>query len=290
MKILTYFKQELELKGRSQKTVRSYTYHLFGFARYINKPLLEASVQDVREYILYNKLEKHLSPITCNVKLAAIQHFYRLYKPKDVFIQKIPKQKSFKKVPLVLGKEEVIRIINSTERLKHKAFLTVVYSAGLRLKEALNLQISDIQSERMAIHVRCGKGGKGRYTILAQETLRLLREYYIKTRPKLWLFQGQNENRAMCEKGVSIFLRQALIKADIKKGVTIHTFRHSFATHLLEEGTPLLAIKQLLGHKSIRTTMIYTHVTDKLMASIKSPLDKTGEGTSLSVIQGGGHV
>ena len=165
-------------------------------------------------------------------------------------------------MPEVLNTEEITAILNATENLKHKAILMTIYSAGLRIGEAINLKIKDIDSQRMQIRVEQGKGKKDRYTLLGIKTLEILRKYVAEYKPKEWLFEGvKGENYS--QKGIQAILKKSVEKVGIKKHITVHTLRHSFATHLLEAGTDLRYIQSLLGHSNSKTTEIYTHITIK---------------------------
>lgn len=172
----------------------------------------------------------------------------------------------------MLNNEEITAILNATENLKHKAILMTIYSAGLRVSEPVNLKIKDIDSGRMQIKVTQAKGKKDRYTLLGNKTLEVLRKYVAEYKPKDWLFEGLN-GEEYSRRTITEILRKSVEKAGIKKHITVHTLRHSFATHLLETGTDLRYIQSLLGHANSKTTEIYTHITTKGFDQIKSPLD-----------------
>lgn len=188
---------------------------------------------------------------------------------KFYFIERPQKER---RLPVVLSEEEVVRLFEVTENLKHKCLLMLVYSAGLRISEALNLRIKDIDSQRMQVQVRNAKGGKDRHSLLSESLLPELREYFQLYQPKDYLFEGESGG-AYSGRSAQSVLRQAVRKAKIRKRVTLHTLRHSFATHLLEKGTDLRYIQTLLGHNRSKTTEIYTHVSSKALGEIKSPLD-----------------
>lgn len=188
-------------------------------------------------------------------------------------IYTIDRPRKEKMLPEVLSEEEVVQLLNATENIKHKAILMTIYSAGLRISELINLQIKDIDSKRMQIRVEQAKGKKDRYTLLGKKTLEALRKYVSEYKPKEWLFEGRNAEKYSATSIKSI-LRESLVKVGIKKHITVHTLRHSFATHLLEGGTDIRYIQSLLGHSSGKTTEIYTHITTKGFDQIKSPLDK----------------
>jgi len=167
----------------------------------------------------------------------------------------------------------VLRIFEAISNLKHRALLMMVYSAGLRVGEVVRLQVEDVDSERRLLHVGQGKGRKDRYVMLSEVALETLRDYWRAYRPRKWLFPGQREGRHLHERTVEKILKQACRKAGIRKDVSVHTLRHSFATHLLEAGIDLRYIQEMLGHKSSKTTEIYTHVSKRNIATIHSPLD-----------------
>lgn len=187
-------------------------------------------------------------------------------------LYQIERPRKQKKLPIVLSKEQVKSVINNTNNIKHKCIVSLLYFSGLRRSELLNLKINDIDSSRMLIHIIDAKGNKDRYTILSQNALADLREYYKQWKPKEYLFEGL-KNMPYSGSSVGKIITATAIKAGIRKKVTPHTLRHSFATHLLENGTDLRYIQLLLGHNSTKTTEIYTHVAKSSFDSIKNPLD-----------------
>ncbi len=188
-------------------------------------------------------------------------------------VESIHRPKGEKKLPNVLSKEEVKLILNAHHNIKHKTMLSLIYSCGLRRGELLNLKPADIDSKRNLILIKQSKGKKDRIVPLSPKILEMLRSYYICYKPKTWLFEGRNENEPYDERSLSNVLKQALTKSNIQKPVSLHWLRHSYATHLLESGTDLRFIQELLGHSSSRTTEIYTHVSTKSLQQIKSPFD-----------------
>lgn len=188
----------------------------------------------------------------------------------------VPRPRKEHKLPVVINQKEVLRILESVKNEKHHAILILIliYSAGLRVGEVVRLKIEDIDSERMLIHIKQGKGRKDRYTMLSQVALKILRDYTTRYKPETWLFPGGKENKHLTERSVQKVFENALQKARIKKNVSVHSLRHSFATHLLENGTDLRYIQELLGHESSKTTEIYTHVSEKEVRRIQSPLDR----------------
>lgn len=209
---------------------------------------------------------------TLNIIINALKFYYGEILKKD-FIFEVKRPKKDRKLPVVLNREEIAKILLSITNIKHKAILTLIYSAGLRVGEIIKLKIEDIDTERMLIHIKGSKGRKDRYTLLSQRALEILKEYRKEYRPPKWLFPGQNKERHITTRTVEKVFANACRKAGIKKPVTVHTLRHSFATHLLEGGTDLRYIQELLGHKSSKTTEIYTHVSTKDIGKIRSPLD-----------------
>ena len=188
-------------------------------------------------------------------------------------VDKLERPRRKYKLPNVLSKEEVKLILNAHSNIKHKTMLSLIYSCGLRRSELLNLKPTDIDSKRNIVIIKQAKGKKDRIVPLSQKILIMLRDYYTTYKPKTWLFEGQNENEKYDERSLSNVLKQALVKANITKPVSLHWLRHSYATHLLESGTDLRYIQELLGHRSSRTTEIYTHVSTKNIQQIKSPFD-----------------
>ncbi len=199
---------------------------------------------------------------------------YRYILERDDIEIKLSRPKKQKKLPTVLSSEEVSKILNELKNEKHQAIMYLIYSSGLRIGEAINLRVTDIDSQRMLIRVRQGKGRKDRYTVLSQVALEVLRKYSKKYRPFDWLFPGGDIGSHISERTVQKIFERAKESAGIKKEATVHTLRHSFATHLLEGGTDLRFIQELLGHSSSKTTEIYTHVTERSVRSIQSPLDR----------------
>lgn len=192
---------------------------------------------------------------------------------KRKFPYEIKRPRKDKKLPVVLSKEEVAGILSSVENLKHRAILMLVYSAGLRVSEVVKLKLADIDNNRMLIHIKGAEGKKDRYAMLSKMALETLREYWGQYKPEQWLFEGVRKGRHLSTRTVEKILEHARERAGIIKAVTVHTLRHSFATHLLEAGTDLRYIQELLGHANSKTTEIYTHVSAKNIGQIKSPLD-----------------
>jgi integrase/recombinase XerD len=273
MSSIETFKRYLLSKRYSPNTINTYSEALKSFLTFCNtKAVKDITNEDViaynNDYILKHKFSSsYQNQIVNSIKL-----FFKIVKETAIEIDKIHRPKREKVLPNVLSKEEVLKIIDATENLKHKTLLALIYSAGLRISEAINMKLKNIDSIRMLIHVKNAKGKKDRYTLLSEKVLLLLREYYLVYKPKEYLFEGQFGGM-YSSRSAQIILKQAAEKAGIRKPITLHTLRHSFATHLLESGTDLRYIQDLLGHSSPKTTMIYTHVTNDSLKKIKNPFD-----------------
>jgi site-specific recombinase XerD len=206
-----------------------------------------------------------------NQSINALKSYF-IFLNLDVEVALIERPRKEKRLPIILSTQEVKKLIDCTTNLKHKALLSLIYSAGLRISEAINMKPSDIDSSRMLIHVKNAKGKKDRYTLLSDKILQLLREYYKVYAPKEYLFEGQFHNQ-YSDRSAQMALKNAALRAGIQKPITLHSLRHSFATHLLENGTDIRYIQNLLGHSSPKTTMIYTHVSERAIQNIKNPFD-----------------
>ena len=223
-------------------------------------------------FIRYLVTDRKVSTAYQNQSINAIKFYYEKVLGGNRKVYYIDRPRMEKTLPTVLSTEEVACLIKAVENLKHKTILMLTYSSGLRMSEVLNLKITDIDSQRKQIKIEQGKGKKDRFTLLSEKVLPLLREYYLKYKPQFYLFEGP-DNKQYSTTSIHKILSVAVKKAGINKRVTLHTLRHSFATHLLEQGTDLRYIQSLLGHESSKTTEIYTHITTKGFDQIKSPLD-----------------
>nr|WP_315145195.1 site-specific tyrosine recombinase/integron integrase [uncultured Flavobacterium sp.] len=268
------FKQWMRSKRYSESTITTYSEALKSFLFfYREKPISEITNEDV---ILYNNefiLEKKISSSYQNQIVNGIKLFFATVRETKIDIDKIHRPKREKVLPNVLSKAEVKLILNAPSNLKHKTMLSLIYSCGLRRSELLHLKPADIDSRRDIILIRQSKGKKDRIVPLSPKILEMLRTYYITFKPTTWLFEGQIAGEPYSEKTLQSILKQALQKAGISKPATLHWLRHSYATHLLESGTDLRYIQELLGHNSSKTTEIYTHVSTKSLQQIKSPFD-----------------
>ena len=268
------FKDWLRSKRYSESTIGTYIDSIQTFLRYYStKNLSEITNDDLiafnNNYILANNYSASYQ----NQIVNAVKLFFRTVEDKQLYPELVHRPKTQKLLPNVLSKEEIKIILNAHGNIKHKAMLSLIYSCGLRRGELLNLTLNDIDSKRGLIVIRKAKGRKDRITPLSNKILELLREYYIAYKPTHWLFEGQNKNEQYEGSSLSSVLKQALEKSKITKPVSLHWLRHSYATHLLENGTDLRYIQEILGHSRSTTTEIYTHVSNNSIQKVISPFD-----------------
>lgn len=266
-------RDDLELRGFSLHTQKEYLMRVTHFARYFGKLPDKLGEEEVKEYFLHLTRDKHASYGVLNMTYCALKFIYTVTLGRPWEVEKIPRLKRPVKMPVILDKGEVRRLIVLTENLKHKTILTMAYSSGLRISEVAHLKVSDIDTARMTVLVRQGKGKKDRYTILSKAALGTLTQYLETYKPASWLFPGATSNKPITESSIGCVMRAAKNRAGITKRATIHTLRHSFATHLLEQGTDIRSVQSLLGHRSIMTTVVYLHVSPKSLSRVTSPLD-----------------
>ena len=263
----------LELRY-SPKTIKTYVSLFQEFINYFpNQDIKMIDEPSIIKFLRYLVIERKISVTYQNQSINAIKFYYEKVlhgQRKFYFIDRPSKERT---LPSVLSTEEVIEIFKGIKNIKHKAILMTIYSAGLRISEVINLRIKDIDSDRMQIRIEQGKGKVDRYTLLSEKTLLILREYFKEYRPSVWLFEGLAKGEQYSTRSIQNIFQASIKKTNINKKVSVHTLRHSFATHLLENGTDLRYIQNLLGHASSKTTEIYTHVTTKGFDQIKSPMD-----------------
>lgn len=271
--ILSTAEKELKLRGFSQKTQKAYLHHIGKFLCYFMKNPVLLDESHIKEYMLYLIDEKKVSRSYHNQAVSALKFFYEEMLNEHRVVSRLPRPRKENKLPVVISREDVILLLEAVSNIKHRAVLMLVYSAGLRVSEVVRLRMEDIDVNRRMIRIRGGKGRKDRYTLLSDVALVALREYWQAYRPKDWIFLGSKPNCHLTTRTVEKILDAARKKAGLPEHITVHTLRHSFATHLLEGGTDLRYIQELLGHKSSKTTEIYTHVSNKDIGKIKSPLD-----------------
>lgn len=265
--------RDMELRGFSKTTKEAYIRHVRRLAEYFGKSPDLLGSEEIKEYLHYLLTEKKSKASYIAVVYSALRFFYVITLERDWNYNKIPRHKPEKGLPMVLSKSEIQGILNSIDNLKHKTILMTTYAAGLRVSEVAKLKVVDIDSKTNQIYVFMGKGKKDRYCLLSKRNLEILRKYYEEYRPTDWLFTGKYPDKHISHRTIQSIFEKARKKAGIKKKATVHTLRHSFATHLLEDGADIFQIKQLLGHSNIKTTSIYLHLKRKDLLTIKSPLD-----------------
>lgn len=266
--------QELRLRGMSERTVEAYVGAVRRFAKHFEAPPETLGNEQVRSYLLELIEERKCSWSTVNQAHCGLKFFYRHVLGRPIEVDAVPFQKRKQSLPTVLTEAEVLRLLAAPMSLKMRTILMTLYSAALRLGEGTQLRPSDIDSEAMVIRIRQPKGGRDRSVMLSDKLLGALRGYWRVYRPGPWLFYGKEKERPINERTVQKAVRKAAEEAGLRKRVTPHTLRHSCATHLLERGTGLRFIQELLGHKKIQTTMIYTQITPQGLAGVVSPLDR----------------
>ena len=268
------FKNYMYYRRYSQNTIKTYSDALDVFFRFFqNKTIESLTKEDLIQFNTEYILKKNLSSSYQNQVINAIKLFYRNRFNRSMEVDYIQRPRREKRLPNVLSKNEVKTILEAPTNLKHRAMLSLIYACGLRRSELLNLTIKDILSDRNLLFIHQSKGKKDRVVPISTKLIEMLRDYYKAFKPKTWLFEGQFPNTKYSEKSLENVLKQSLTKAKITKKVSLHWLRHSYATHLLESGTDLRYIQELLGHSSSRTTEIYTHVSTKNLQQIRSPYD-----------------
>ena len=260
-------------KRYSENTINTYVSLLKVFFNfYIDKSIYEINENDIihfnNEYILKNNYSKTFQ----NQIISAIKLFYITNDNKNLILDDLKRPKKSIRLPEVLSIKEVQDLLYATSNLKHKVLLGIIYSAGLRIGEALNIKLKDVDSDRMMLRIENAKGNKDRYVPLSSKLLVLMREYYKLYKPTEYLFEGRNGGK-YSQSSSRAMLKKYVWTTGIKKHVTLHTLRHSYATHLLESGTDIRLIQELLGHNSPKTTMLYTHISTKSLGNVRSPFD-----------------
>ena len=271
---ITALQKMLVLKGYSPNTIRNYCNEFHHLLRLLgNKNVNDLQKHHILSYLLWLLEKKGCSETQVHTAVNAIKFYFEKVMKREKEFYDLPRPKKPFKLPEVLAEEEVISIIQKITNLKHRTMIMAGYAAGLRVSEIVNLKITDIDSKRMTIHLHGAKGKKDRIVPLSKKLLETLRAYYKEYRPKEYLFEGQ-DGGTYSPRSIQAILQNAKLKAKVKKTGSIHMLRHSYATHLMEGGTDIRIIQELLGHNSIKTTMRYTHVSKKDIGKIESPLDK----------------
>ena len=272
--LLNKAKSKLYIRNYSPRTIASYISSLNNFAEWlIQEKVNQVTDKEVEKYLYHLKKNRNRSISGMKQTVASLKILFT-----DILKKEIPDSLNIRfrkeeKIPVVLSEEELAAVIKAVNNLKHKVILMTIYSAGLRLSECLALTVADMDFDRNQIRIRQGKGKKDRQTVLSRTLLSEMKDYLIKFCPKIFLFEGQKGGRYSAS-SVQAIMKRAVKKSGIKKHATVHTLRHSFATHLLENGTDIRFIQELLGHKRLETTQIYTHISKIAFDRIKSPLDR----------------
>lgn len=264
---------DMTVRNLSPATQQSYVYAVAKFSRFFGRSPDQLGVGEVRAYQIHlvglRLSWSHINQVSC-----ALRFFFGVTLGRQDAIAHIVRAKEPKKLPVVLSAEEIARFLEAVPGLRSRAALTTAYGAGLRVSEVAALKIGDLDSSRMLIRVEHGKGGKDRYVMLSPQLLRILRTYWRLARPKRWLFPGRDDERPLVPNVLHAACRSACAAAGLSKQVTVHTLRHTFATHLLESGADVRIIQVLLGHASLSSTARYTRVATKTISNTPSPLDR----------------
>jgi integrase/recombinase XerD len=273
---LGHYIETLILKAYSQSTIRTYRNEFFQLLKEIKDiPVQDLTADHIRRYMFYCFNKYKISEATANSRINAIKFYFEQVLGREKMLIELPRPKKRLQLPRVLGENELSRLFRSVTYLKHKAILFTAYSAGLRVSEVVNLKLQDVDSDRMQLFIQCSKGKKDRYVTLSPVLLDVLRAYILacKRRPLKYVFESPQPGLAYCARSAQKVFQNAKNLAGIKKEVSFHVLRHSFATHLLEKGVDVIYIKEILGHFNIKTTERYLHVRKEQLVTIISPLD-----------------
>src|SRR5262249_48902455 len=265
--------EDMTIRKFAQKTQHDYVQRVKDFASYLKRSPDTATPEDVRGFQLHLTSSSAGVP-KINTTISALRFFFRVTLDRPDLSRHLSTIHTPRKVPFVLSPDEVARFLEAAPGIKYKAAFSVAYGAGLRVSEVASLKISDIDSQRMMLRIEQGKGRKDRYAMLSPVLLELLRDWYRAARPQGWLFPGQNPTNPITARQLTRACHTAAEMADLKKRVTPHTLRHSFATHLLEQNIDIRVIQVLLGHSKLETTALYTRVATKTIREVMSPLDR----------------
>lgn len=271
------FANYLYLQRVAPKTHKSYLYHIKGISAYYQQPADQLTNDQIQDYLLHCIQKKKMAWASCNVLFCSLKKFYQGFLERDKAGFSIPPRPRSHQLPMLLSREEVGSILKATGNLKHLALLTLIYGSGLRVSEAVRLQAEHIDSKKMLVRIDQSKGRKDRYTVLSKHSLNLLRDYWRTYRPGKWLFFASDRNKPMLPETAQKIYYLAKQKAGVTKGRGIHTLRHCFATHALEQGIQLFILKRWLGHASIKTTCMYLHASPEMLLNSASPLDSWPE-------------
>lgn len=265
---------DVELRGLSKNTKDEYYTKVKIFQDYFNKPATELSEKDIRKFLHYLSIEKGLTSGSVNSYNSGLRFLYGVTLNTTLNYKQIPRHRRQRKFPEILTKSEIKSLFEVCDNLRDKSILMTIYGAGIRISEAASLKVSDIDSKKMQLFIRNGKGSKDRYALLSQSNLEILRDYWKAYRPQEWLFYSRvHTGTHITTRAIQDIFHKYIKKANISKKVTVHCLRHSFATHLLESGTSIFNIKQLLGHSDISSTCFYLHLLKIESLNVVSPLD-----------------
>ena len=272
---LTNYIQMLHLKSYSVATIRTYKNEFHVFLQTLNTVNADSlTTQRLKDYLQYCYTTLQLSENTIHSRMNALKFYYEQVLHRDKFFWEIPRPKKRIILPKVISEEKIIKYLFAVENIKHRTILLLAYSAGLRVSEVVQMKVTDIDSDRMQININNAKGKKDRVVTLSQSILPILREYYAAYKPKTWLFEGQHINEHYSSRSAQQIFKDAYKKLQLPAQCSFHSLRHSFATHLLENGTDISYIQKLLGHNDIKTTLRYTQISNKDIGKIESPLDR----------------
>jgi len=263
---------DMAIRNMAPTTQKIYVYAVKNFSAFHRRSPDKLNLENVRDYRLH-LISRGLKPTTINPIMGALRFFYGTTLGRKEVAEQIPYARKQDALPAVLTPDEVVRHLKAETNLKMRTALITIYAAGLRVSEVVALTARDIDSSRMVIQVRQGKGGKDRYVMLSEQLLAILRDYWRRTRPPHWLFPGPDPSRSLTPRSLQRACQQAAKIAGLDKSVTVHTLRHSFATHLLEQGVDIRVIQDLLGHRQITSTARYARVAVNTIQKIQSPLE-----------------
>ena len=266
---------DMTARRYGEKAQKAYVRHVRTFTAFLGRSPDTATKEDLRRFQLH-LAQQQISPGSINAAIAALRFFFTVTLERPDLVRPLRTVNKPRRAPVVLSQEEVGRLLEATPSLKYKAALSVAYGAGLRVSEVANLKVSDIDSGRMMLRVEQGKGQRDRYVMLSPQLLELLRDWWRAARPPVWLFPGQNPINPITPRQLNRAVTVAKDLAGISKRISPHTLRHSFATHLLEQGADIRVIQVLLGHAKLETTALYTRVAVNTVRDIKSPLERLG--------------
>jgi integrase/recombinase XerD len=265
--------EDMTVRNLSPATQRSYLHAVSKFSRHFGRSPDRLGLEDVHAFQVH-LVSTGISWPSLNQIVCALRFFYGVTLRQGTIPERIPYAREPRKLPVVLGADEVVRFLEAVSSLKSRVALTTAYAAGLRVSEVVGIRVENIDSRRMVIRIEHGKGGKERYAMLSEQLLAILRSYWRLARPRPWLFPGRGEDKPIEPNVLHAACRSAVAAAGLDKRVSVHILRHSFATHLLENGTDIRIIQVLLGHENLSTTARYTQVSTRLIATTQSPLDR----------------